>query len=244
MQVLRSADELSRYLKIHDCKNGCFADTGLLYAVSYQDDRLHDNASQVLDVLAEHEIPIHANVISRMEFIDLIFRKQITLGAIQLFNSLSPTAAPKTMFNLLKDIRDKNTASQRENKSYKIDEGRLKRLRKELSQSLEGMSWNNFCKTYAGKMLVNEWTIMEEEIGLNFVEVMEGGISDEITSPLHWSDMVNMMGEHGLRGQDAMILNLFKNSKFQLLITADSDFESCLDDPFFSASEKTIFFLR
>lgn len=243
MQVLRSLDDLSDYLKNHDSKDGCFADTGFLYAVSYQDDRLHNIASQVLDVLAEHEIPIHANVISRMEFIDLIFRKQITLGALQLFNSLKPTVAPKSLFNLLKDIRDKNTASQRENRSYKINEGQLKRLRKELSQALEIMSWKNFCKTYSGKMLVTEWTIMEEELGLNFVEVMGGGTSEEITSPLHWSDMVNIMGEHGLRGPDAMILNLFSNSKFPLMITTDSDFESCLDGSIFTLADKAVFFL-
>ena len=243
MQVLRSLDDLSDYLKNHDCKDGCFADTGFLYAVSYQDDRLHNIASQVLDVLAEHEIPIHANVISRMEFIDLIFRKQITLGAIRLFDSLKPTIASKNLFNLLKDIRDKNTASQRENRSYKIDEGRLKKLRKELSQVLEIMSWKKFCKTYSGKMLVNEWTIMEEEIGLNFVEVMDGGISEEITSPLRWSDMADMMGEHGLRGPDAMILNLFTNSRFPLLITTDGDFEFCLDDQLLFAKDKAIFHL-
>lgn len=243
MQVLRSFDDLSVYLKNNDCKVGCFADTGFLYAVSYQDDRLHNIASQVLDILAEHEIPIHANVISRMEFIDLIFRKQITLGAIRLFDSLNPTIAAKSLFNFLKNIRDKNTASKRENRSYKIDEGRLKKLRKELSHALEIMSWKTFCKTYSGKMLVNEWTIMEEEIGLNYVEVMDGEVSEEITSPLHWSDMVDMMGEHGLRGPDAMILNLFIKSRFPLLITTDSDFESSLDCMPLSLEDKVIFFL-
>mgnify|MGYP001212073128 FL=1 len=201
MLVLKTANDLTQYLETYDGNAGCFADTSFLYAVSYQDDRLYNSASQVLDILADHEIPIYSNVISRMEFIDLIFRKQVTLGAIQLFGSLKSNTVPKNLFNLLKDIRDKDTASQRENKSYKIDEGRLKRLRKELSLALEDMSWKTFCKTYVGKMLVNEWTIMEEEIGLNFVEVMEGGTSEEITSPLHWADMVELMGEHGLRGQ-------------------------------------------
>lgn len=243
MQVLKTVDDLTRYLEKHDCKAGCFADTGFLYAVSYQDDRLYNPSSEVLDILSEYKIPIHANVISRMEFIDLIFRKQVTSGAIKLFNSLLPATAPKNLFNLLKDIRDKNTASQRDNKSYKIDEGRLKRLRKELSQSLEIMSWKEFCKTYVGKMLVNEWTLLEEEFGLNFVEVMEGGVSDEITSPLQWKDMVDLMGEHGLRGPDAMILNLFTNSRFPLLITTDSDFEFCLDDQILAVKDRAIFHL-
>jgi hypothetical protein len=47
-------------------------------------------------------------------------------------------------------------------------------------------------------MLVNEWTMMDEEIGLNFIEAVDGGTSEEITSPLQWSDMVDLMGEHGM----------------------------------------------
>jgi predicted nucleic acid-binding protein len=244
MQVLRSLGDLASYLRNHEGKEGCFADTGFLYAVSYQDDRLHNIASQVLDVLAEYELPVHANVISRMEFTDLIFRKQITLGAIRMFDSLRPTVAPQSLFNLLKNIRDKNTANRREGRSYKIDEGQLKKLRKELSQALGIMSWKNFCETYSGKMLVNEWAIMEEEIGSNFVEVMDGGVSEEITSPLHWGDMVKIMGEHGLRGPDAMILNLFANSKFPLLITSDSDFESCQEEAAPTLANKAVFYLE
>lgn len=192
MNVLKGVEQFSRYLEKHDCHMGCFADTGFLYAVSYQDDRLYDVASQVHDLLAERKIPIHANVISRMEFVDLIFRKQITFGAIQLFDAVKAGPAPKSLFNLLKNIRDKDTASQKEKKSYKID---------------------------------------------------EGGVSDEIESPLLWKDMVEVMGEYGLRGPDAMIVNLFSKSKFPVLITADGDFESCLSDPLVSASDKTIFLL-
>lgn len=244
MNVLKGVEKFSRYLEKHDCRTGCFADTGFLYAVSYQDDRLHDIASQVHDVLAECKIPIHTNVISRMEFVDLIFRKQVTLGAIQLFDSVNAGSIPKSLFNTLKDIRDKDTASKKEKKSYKVDEFRLKKIRKELEQALDVMSWREFCKTFVGKMLVSEWTLLEQELGLNFIEVMEGGVSDEITSPLLWEDMVEVMGEYGLRGPDAMIVNLFSKSDFPVLITADRDFESCLSDPLISASDKTIFLLE
>ncbi|MBK9322382.1 MAG: hypothetical protein IPM97_05420 [Bdellovibrionaceae bacterium] len=74
-------------------------------------------------------------------------------------------------------------------------------------------------------MLKNEWQIMEEELGLHFVEVLEGQTSDIITEPLKWIDMVQTMGDLGIRGPDAMILNLFTSSNLPLLITADKDFE-------------------
>lgn len=93
-------------------------------------------------------------------------------------------------------------------------------------------------------MLLNEWILIEQEMGLNFIEVMEGRTSEEITSPLRWKDMVELMGDYGLRGPDAMILNLFAKSKFQVLITADSDFASCLSDPALSLGvNKAIFYL-
>lgn len=84
--------------------------------------------------------------------------------------------------------------------------------------------------------------LLEKEFGLNFVEVMEGQSSDLFYSDLKWSDMVALMGLNGIRGPDAMILNLFTKSKFPLLITADSDFERCLPDELKQA-EKAIYFL-
>jgi hypothetical protein len=74
-------------------------------------------------------------------------------------------------------------------------------------------------------MLKNEWQIMEEELGLHFIEVLEGQTSDIITEPLKWIDMVQTMGDLGIRGPDAMIINLFTSSNLPLLITADKDFE-------------------
>lgn len=220
------------------------ADTGFLYALAYDDDRLHKTANDCFDVLAEHEIPIYANVISRMEFVDLIFRKQITQGAIQLFETVDANTDQKNLFNLLKNIRDQDTAHKRDQKSFKIDEARLKRLRKEI-ELVDGISgWKNFCKMFVGEMLTNEWSLLEEELGLRFIEVMDGGVSELIHHPLIWKDMIQMMGEHGLRGPDAMIMNLFSKSNLPLLITTDIDFKSCFYDELQTPSQKAVFYLE
>ena len=58
-------------------------DTGFLYALAYKDDRLFETANDIHDLLVEHEVPIYSNVISRMELINLIFRKQATIGCIE-----------------------------------------------------------------------------------------------------------------------------------------------------------------
>jgi phage-related protein len=86
MQLIRKIAELESFIKQRGIEPGCFADTGFLYAISYDDDQFHQSAEQVLDLLASKKMSIFANVISRMEFIDLIFRKQVTNGAIYVLH--------------------------------------------------------------------------------------------------------------------------------------------------------------
>jgi predicted nucleic acid-binding protein len=237
MKILKTFKELSQYFETLDSPLRCLADTGFLYALAYEDDRLFEQANELLDLLSEKNASIYVNVISRLEFIDLIFRKQVTLGCIQLLESLGRNAFEKPIFNILKNIRDSDTAAKKKGQSYKIDESRLKLLRREI-QRINGITgWKDFCQMYVGLMLVNEWKILEEDLGLNFVEIMDGEVSDLFHAPLRWEEMAQVMGDNGLRGPDAMIFNLFNKSKFPLLITSDSDFESLALDgvaPFFS----------
>lgn len=224
MHIIKGATQLKHYLNNNDC-SGCLADTGFLYAASYTDDRVYHQALEAFALLEECDIPIYANVISRMEFVDLIFRKQLTLGALQVFKELKATAEHEDLFNFLKKIRDDNTSHKRNRQSYKIGEKQLKKLRQKLEFTFGSKGWKAFCSKYAGTMLKNEWQIMEEELGLHFIEVLEGQTSDIITEPLKWIDMVQTMGDLGIRGPDAMIINLFTSSNLPLLITADKDFE-------------------
>jgi hypothetical protein len=92
-------------------------------------------------------------------------------------------------------------------------------------------------------MLFNEWQIFEQELGLNFVEVLEGGTCDVLVKPLHWIDMVRIMGEQGIRGPDAMIANLFLKSRFRLLITADKDIALSFSDDDPEHEYKTILYI-
>jgi hypothetical protein len=65
MEFLKSVDELTQFLKRTDCKIGCLADTGFLYGLAYDDDRLFCLANDIHEVLAEAKVPIYTNVISR-----------------------------------------------------------------------------------------------------------------------------------------------------------------------------------
>lgn len=55
--------------------------------------------------------------------------------------------------------------------------------------------------------------------------------------------MVQLMGEQGLRGPDAMTLNLFSKGNFPLFITSDGDFEACLSE-IFDSTDKAIYLLQ
>ncbi len=243
MQVLRGVGDLTHYLASNSCQPGCFADTGFLYGLAYDDDRLFNQANDIHDILADASIPIFANVISRLELIDLIFRKQVTNGCIQIFNKSKDSFNNTDVFNALKYIRDKDTEAKRKKESYKIDERRLKILRKNIDAAFGVKDWREFCSRYIGTMLEKEWTMLEQEFGLNFVEILEGETSPLFNTPLYWTDMVQIMSEHGQRGPDAMIINLFARSKFPLLITSDSDLETCFTDPLLNYSNKAILFL-
>jgi len=242
VQILKNVDELSNFIEATDVK-ACLADTSFLYGTSFDDDRLFQVSNDVLDVLSKSEVGIYANVISRMEFVDLIFRKQITLGAIRLFNSVDSSTENRPLFNILKNIRDQNTAAKNKGRSYKVGEPRLKRLRHELEAASDASSWREFCHNYVGELLVNEWGMLEDDLGLDFIEVLENETSEFFEQPLLWSDMVRLMGSQGLRGRDAMILNLFSKSNLSLLITGDSDFEIGTMDDFEGDTKKAIYIL-
>lgn len=243
MQFLRTPLELGAFLTKPENCTGCLADTGFLYALSYKDDRLFNHATDVFDLLADHKVGLYANVISRLEFVDLIFRKQITNGAISLLGTVNPTTTQKSLFNLLKNIRDTNKGEANVGNSYKINEGRLKNLRKELEAAAGQGSWKSFCETYSGVYLKNDWETLEQDLGLDFIEIMEGAQSELFASPLYWKDMVQVMGNLGVRGPDAMIMNLFLKSKLPLLITGDSDYEVCFSDPGFQNPQKAVYLL-
>lgn len=233
MEILRGIEDLNTFIKKTDCTIGCLADTGFLYGVSDVDDRFYKQALEVFEVLEDQKIAIHTNVIARMEFVDLVFRKQVTIGAIKLFESMSPQIEHKSLYDFLKKIRDDETAAKRNKQSHKVGENQLKKLRSKIEESAGSSGWKSFCSKYAGQMLLNEWQILEQDLGLNFIEALEGQTTNLIPRPIQWSDMIQTMGELGIRGPDAMIINFFKSSALPLLITTDKDFNFAdIDDGF------------
>lgn len=244
MQLIRGTDELRVFLKRNGNGVGCLADTGFLYAASFMDDRLYEQSLEIFDLLAEHNASIFVNVIARIEFVDLVFRKMLTNAAVEVSRLITKNLNNADLFNFLRNIRDQDVAHRNKKMSYKMSESTLKELRRRLEGAMGGDSWREFCAVHSGDMLVNEWSLLEDELGLNFIEVLDGQTSDLIPKSLYWSDMVKIMGHQGVRGPDAMISNLFLKSTLPLLITTDSDIVRSLseDDP--AHGHKVILYLE
>ncbi len=87
MKFLRGVDELKQYLSNSSCQIGCLADTGFLYGLAYEDDRLFNHANDIHDALAEASIPIYANVISRLELIILFFESKLQMDVFKFLTA-------------------------------------------------------------------------------------------------------------------------------------------------------------
>lgn len=175
-----------------------------------------------------------------MEFVDLIFRKQVTQGCLQLFDLLAKDSPKTPLRRLLRNIRDQDSALTKQRKSFKIDERHLKELKIALNAYGGETDWPNFCSAYVGALLKNEWKILEEDFDLRFLELLEGQVTELFNQPVAWSEMVNVMATKGLRGPDAMIVNIFSCSKLPVLITTDSDIQSAFE---FASADQAVFML-
>lgn len=144
MQLIRGTDELRVFLKRNGNGVGCLADTGFLYAASFMDDRLYEQSLEIFDLLAEHNASIFVNVIARIEFVDLVFRKMLTNAAVEVSRLITKNLNNADLFNFLRNIRDQDVAHRNKKMSYKMSESTLKELRRRLVGAMGGIHGGNF----------------------------------------------------------------------------------------------------
>ncbi len=60
-------------------------------------------------------------------------------------------------------------------------------------------------------------------MGVNFLSLREDDKPDWLVGELTWPDMASIVGRFGIGSFDAMIINLFLNSSFVGLVTADRE---------------------
>lgn len=216
--LLKTASTQSRI------KDGCFVDTSILFAASYPPDEFNTEAEEVFDFLAELEIPIFTNVNVRSEFIDLHRRVMIPDGLGDLYTAYGKSL-DGALYAKLQSVNTSLTTARNTGKPFKFDENQIKSWRRILqSRQLKGKNgWLQFCTDFLQNKIEAIWDKTCDELGVNFFSLRNTDQTDWLVDELKWEDMASIVGRFGVGSFDAMIINLFLNSRFSVMVTADRD---------------------
>ena len=83
--------------------------------------------------------------------------------------------------------------------------------------------WQKFCADFLEGKIEKIWDETCDALGINFISLRDEDSSEWLTGSLTWEGMTLIVGRFGIGSFDAMIINLFLNSKFAALITADRE---------------------
>lgn len=222
--VIRFSELLVTASSRPDIKEGCFVDTSILCAASYPPDEFNTVAEQVFEYLAELEIPIFTNVNVRSEFIDFHRRVTIPEGLSDLY-TIYGKSLDGILYAKLQSVYAALSKARETGKPFKFDENQIKSWRRLLSaRELRGKNgWLQFCADFLQSKIEAVWINTCEELGVNFFSLRQTEHSDWLAVDLKWEDMASIVGRFGIGSFDAMIINLFINSTFKMMVTADRD---------------------
>ena len=207
-----------------DFKMGCIVDTSILFAVSYPNDAHNPSATELFDYLAELSIPAFTNVNIRAEFIQKQFQVMVPEGLADMFSahgkSLNAAVYKKLQSNYTTLNEAKNSGA-----SYKFTNSKIDAWRSFLRANSTSTKdpWFEFCQSYINHRIESVWEKTCDEVGVNFLSLRGTEPRPWMTGPLDWKDVSSLVGNYGIGSFDAMIVNLFLNSHFPVLTTADKE---------------------
>lgn len=212
-------------------KQGCFVDTSILFAASYTPDLFNEESEELFDFFAELKIPLFTNVNVRSEFMDLHRKVMVPEGLSDLYTSHGK-ALNKVLYTKLQSVYTSLSKARKTGKPYKFDENQIKSWRQRLSMYQMGNrnGWIQFCADFLLNRIELIWDNTCEELGINFFSLRHADHSDWLTQDLKWEDMATLVGRFGIGSFDAMIINLFLNSKFSVMVSADKDLVYVIDE--------------
>ena len=135
------------------------------------------------------------------------------------------------LYAKLQSINTSLTTARNTGKPFKFDERQIKEWRHVLhSRQFKGKNgWLQFCADFLQNRIEAIWDKTCDELGVNFFSLRNTDQSDWLTGELKWEDMASIVGRFGVGSFDAMIINLFINSKFSMMVTADRDLVSVIE---------------
>lgn len=213
-----------------DIKNGLMVDTNVIFAGSYELDHFNSEVSKFIADLNNLNIPLFTNVNVRTEFLDLHRRVLIAECLIDMYEVAADDLAP-SLSHQLKSLRTRYRKAVDEGRLFKLSDKEIKNFRSLLVQANFGEKdgWDFFCQVYLFDKMTCVWDLAVKEYNLSPLSLREGERSPQIIGDISWYEMVKLVGRYGVGVADAMILNMFLNSSFKVLASADTDAVYCLN---------------
>jgi len=231
--ILKLKNEHSNFQK------GCIVDTSILFAVSYPNDVHNTAAEELFDYLIELQMPAHTNVNIRAEFVNLQFQVMVPEGLADLYHKHGSTLTEAVRKKLQSNYTTVNESKR--GTSYKFSHAKIGEWRDflRLNPSSAKDGWFEFCSSYISHRIESVWENTCNEVGVNILSLRGADSKEWMTGPLDWKDMSLLVGNYGIGSFDAMIINLFLNSHFPALVTADREIAKVLRA--ISPSDKFVF---
>lgn len=219
---------------------GCFVDSSVLFAASYDFDLHHESTEPVFDFLARERIPVYTNVVVKHEFLELHRRVTIPEALSDFFTDYQAYLT-ENLFNSLKAHQNthRNKIKQGRSARFNVDQIREKRELLENFKIEDKTGWQILGEDYVRDRLAPIWDRFVSEFNLIELHVREGDNSPFLNATPSWKRVYELMGKHLISSSDSLILNMFLFSKISYLITADVELAKCCDRE--SGGAKTIF---
>ena len=206
-------------------KLGCLIDTNILFAANFSLDHFHDESVEIFKTLMQENVPLYTNVNIRSEFINQARKVVIVHALLDLFNELG-TDLPLEIYNKLRSLKTRSALKESENLLFKINDNEIEQIRNLLTNynptPMQDL-WDWFCEDYFKGKLAAEWEWVEKDFGINFLTLRYSEDSVHLENELNWSDAVDIIEKTSIGSADAMIVNLLIQSKYQFMVSADSD---------------------
>jgi hypothetical protein len=206
-----------------ELKLGCIVDTNVVFATSFPLDTYNEWGEQVFHTLHKLDIPIFTNLNVRSEFIDLNRRVMIPEGLVDFYENFTGTLDERIEASL-KSLRTRKRKANEEGKTFKLNDSDIKQY----MDLLDGFKhpsgedgWPIFCREYFAPYIQNTWEEAITIMKISFLGTREIESKQYFDRHPSWENVMKIVGLSGIGSSDAMIVNLFQESKIPMIVTAD-----------------------
>ncbi|MBI2606973.1 MAG: hypothetical protein HYW49_12945 [Deltaproteobacteria bacterium] len=196
---------------------------------TYDLDPFNTEVAAAVDCLAELKIPIYTNYNVRSEFLELHRRIIIPECLADFLEDLGSELNPE-LVNKLTSMRTQMRKTTEDGRVYKLQDQQIKYFRSALAVYQKGDQdgWETFCQNYLHEKIERVWDTAVELLGLNFIDLRGDNDSAVLSGKPSWKGTTDLVGKFGIGTVDALILDLFFNSKFLFLLSSDRDMGYCV----------------